>query len=77
MTLKKKIFVPVLISLSLLFSASLFAGNPPPLDGDPTTDPGGTPIGGSAPIGSGLIMLIGVGVAYGTRKTFELQNEEK
>lgn len=60
-----------------MFSASVLAGDPPPLEGDPTTDPGGVPIGGSAPIGSGLIMLIGVGVAYGTRKTFQLQKEEK
>jgi len=76
MTLRKKIFIPALICVSLLFSVSTFAGDPPPIGGDPTTDPGGTPIGGSAPIGSGLVLLIGIGTAYGARKTFQLQTEK-
>lgn len=75
MTLKMKIFVPALISLSLLFSTSVFAGDPPPVGGDPTDD-GATPIGGSAPIGGGLTLIIGMGLAYAGRKTFQLKEEE-
>jgi hypothetical protein len=77
MTLKKKIFVPIVLSISLFFSASVFAGDPPPVGGDPTTDPGAAPIGGSAPIGSGLVIIIGMGAAYAGKKTFHIQEEEK
>lgn len=41
------------------------AGDPPPIGGDPTGDPGAISIGGSAPIGSGIIYLVGLSVIYG------------
>ncbi len=78
MTHRKKILVPILISLSLLFSVSVFAGDPPPgPGGDPTSDPGATPIGGGAPVGSGLVLLVGMGLAYAGRKTFQLTQEKE
>lgn len=40
------------------------AGDPPPVGGDPTSDPGATPIGGSAPIGHGVFYLLGLSVLY-------------
>lgn len=76
MTLKKKIFIPLI--LSLMFSISVFAGDPPPVGGDPTSDPGNAiGAGGGAPIGSGLALVIGLGMAYAGRKTFQLQKEEE
>jgi len=57
------VIVPVII-------ASASAPPPPPPGG-----PGGSgaqPIGGGgAPIGSGLVLLISMGAAYGTKKVFD------
>jgi hypothetical protein len=45
-------------------------------------DPGGEPGGGGeepplgAPIGSGLYILLGLGAAYGARKTYQFYNEK-
>ena len=78
MKFQKKILVTSLLSLSLLFSVSVFAGDPPPgPGGDPTNDPGSTPIGGGAPIGGGVAILVALGTAYGARKTLQLQKEEE
>jgi len=46
---------------------------------DPGGDPegGGDPLGGGgAPIGSGTIILMSLGVAYGARKIYFLNKEE-
>jgi len=53
------IVVPVIITC---------ASAPPP----PPPGPGGSdlPIGGAAPIGSGLIMLISMGAAYGAKRVY-------
>jgi hypothetical protein len=56
------IAVPVII-------ASASAPPPPPPPGGPGSD---TPIGGGpAPIGSGLVMLISMGAAYGAKKVYD------
>ena len=54
------IAVPVII-------ASASAPPPPPPGG-----PGGgdAPIGGAAPIGSGIVMLLSMGAAYGAKKVY-------
>ena len=71
-----KNFIPIIISLSLFFAMPVFAGTPPPVGGDPGDDPGSTPIGGGAPVGSGLAIFIAIGAAYGARKTYLLKKEE-
>ena len=43
------------------------AGNAPSDDGI---------AGGGAPIGSGLAIVLGLGLAYGAKKTFQLKEEE-
>ncbi len=49
--------------------ASASAPPPPPPPGGPGSD---APIGGGmAPIGSGLVMLISMGAAYGAKKVFD------
>lgn len=55
------IIVPVIVS-----NAS--SPPPPPPPGGPGT--GETPIGGPAPIGSGLVILISMGAAYGAKKVY-------
>ena len=56
------IIVPVII-------ASASAPPPPPPPGGPGT--GDTPIGGMAPIGSGIVLLISMGAAYGAKKIYD------
>ncbi len=67
----KKYYTPLLLALIIsFFSFSAFAGTNPP---DPpghgeTTD---QPAGGSAPIGGGLFILLGLGAAYGGKKIYD------
>jgi len=59
------IIVPVISSLAS-------APPPPPPPSGPGTD---TPIGGSAPVGSGLVMLLSMGAAYGAKKVFDARKK--
>jgi len=43
---------------------------------DPDGTPQGQPIGGSAPIGGGLFILLGLGAVYGSKKVYELNKKE-
>lgn len=68
----------ILIAFVLVFASTVsFAQLTDPGDtgGDPT---GGDhdPIGGSAPIGNGLAVMIGLGVAYGSKKIYFLKAEQ-
>jgi len=58
-TLTKNKKILNILFLILIVSENLFAGDPPPVGGDPT-DPGSgaTPIGGSAPVGDGFMILL-------------------
>jgi hypothetical protein len=77
MTQKMKTIFPLLFLFVVVFSTNVFAGDPPPQGDDPTTDPeGGTPIGGNAPVSSGLTLILSLGAAYGARKTYQLKNKE-
>ena len=44
--------------------------------GNPGGSPTGPPVGGGAPIGSGLVMLLGMGIAYGSKKVYDLNKKE-
>jgi len=59
MTQLKKIKYAILFILGIVLTTNVFAGDPPPVGGDPTSPiGGGTPIGGSAPIGQGYLISI-------------------
>jgi len=64
----------LVISLFLSMPVSFADTNPgePPL----TPDPGDVPIGGGAPIGGGSLILIGMAVAYGGRKLYQMKKED-
>lgn len=66
----KKTIITLLLTISLIISGSaLFAQAGPP---DPPEDPnaGGGPVGGSAPLGSGITLLLALGATYGGRKVY-------
>lgn len=74
----KSLYKLFLIVLLMFFSVSLSMAqltDPGDGAGDPT---GGDhiPVGGSAPVGSGLVILIALGAAYGSKKIYQLKFEE-
>lgn len=76
MTLKKKIIFPLILGLGLLMSLNTFAGDPPPID---VAGPGSgaTPIGGSAPIGEGYLILLVFVLIYFSVKYYYLKTLKK
>ena len=70
--MKKAIFNLILTGLLVVVPIIIASASAPPL---PPPPPGGggnpNPIGGgAAPIGSGLVMLISMGAAYGAKKVY-------
>jgi len=72
-TLRKLILVVSIICAAALFTTSYAQPRP----GDPGVGGpgggGGGPIGGSAPIGSGLVMLLAMGLGYGAKKVYDFR----
>jgi len=69
----KKVFINLIITGLFLvvpvIIASASAPPPPPPPGGPGSD---TPIGGgAAQIGSGIVLLISMGAAYGAKKIYD------
>jgi hypothetical protein len=70
--MKKAILNLIITGLFLIVPAIIASASAPP---PPPPPPGGggtpSPIGGgTAPIGSGLVMLISMGAAYGAKKVY-------
>lgn len=71
----KKLISILLFGLLMLFTMPSFAQLADPGDGSGGTS-GHDPVGGGAPIGSGLAVILSLGLAYGAKKTFQLKAEE-
>ncbi len=64
------------IGLMVSIAYSVEAQPPPPPGGAAGTgNESGNSQGGSAPIGGGLFILLGLGAAYGGRKVYNLRKE--
>ena len=48
----------------------------PPGGSNGSTNSSGNSLGGNAPIGGGLFILLGLGAAYGSRKLYNLNKEQ-
>jgi hypothetical protein len=78
--MKKNIIATILTSFFFVLSFVVTAQTNPP-------NPGGVPVpgqgsntpppmgGGSAPVGGGTLILLGLGIAYGTKKTLKVLKE--
>lgn len=67
--MKKRGFITLITGVMFLFfSMTLMAQDPPPPPGDPSSNGGTLPVGGGAPLGSGLIILVFLGLTYGYKK---------
>jgi len=71
--LKSTILV-LTIAFFLSMSFTAIAQPPPPPDGGSSNN-SGNQLGGNAPIGGGLFILLGLGAAYGGRKLYQLRKE--
>lgn len=66
--MKTRFITACMISAFLISSSALLAQGPP----EPPDNPGdgGGPVGGAAPIGAGLGILLTLGAAYGGAKVY-------
>ncbi len=58
----------ILSAFTIFFGLSLLAQAPPPPPEN--AGAGGGPVGGSAPVGSGLVLLITLAAGYGAKKVY-------
>ena len=72
----KKLIKSIILALFIFSSGILLAQNPPPPNDDPKNN-GGKDLGGHAPIGAGITLLLALGAAYGGRKTYLLNRKDK
>ena len=63
------IITGLLIIVPVIIASASTPPPPPPPPGGPGS--GDTPIGGMAPIGSGIVLLISMGAAYGAKKIYD------
>jgi hypothetical protein len=70
----KKVKLLVIIFILLSVPLSIFAQPHPNGGSAPSTSIGNTTVGGGAPIGSGIIILLVMGAAYGGHKLYHMRN---
>ncbi len=70
-TIQKMVLV-----IALIITTSVSMGQTPPHPNG-GSDPGSTstPVGGGAPVGGGLLILLALGLGYGTRKVYDLRRK--
>ncbi len=74
--MKKSIITLIVTGLFItlpVILATASAPPPPPPPGGPGT--GEEPIGGAAPIGSGVVLLVSMGMAYGAKKIYDARKK--
>ncbi len=78
MNILKKTILTVLIVIGTSLSIETIAQNSPPAPPDNHGESGNQDAGGGAPIGGGLFILLGLGIAYSGKKLYNLRknNEE-
>ena len=71
-SLKRIIALSVFVFAFMALSAQF---PPPPNGGGNPTSNGSTPVGGGAPIGSGIVLLISLAAGYGGKKVFDARKK--
>ena len=69
----KKTIITLIVIIASVTTTNLFAQVPPPPP--PDHNQSGNQPGGNAPISGGLFILIGLGVAYGSKKLYDLKEK--
>lgn len=74
--MKKAIKIVLLTVFFITFTVALNSLIAQPMPGgDPTSSGTNAPVGGYAPVGSGLIILLALGAGYGTRKIYNARKK--
>lgn len=72
----KKIVIKIaLISFLVIASQNIFS-QPPDPPGNGHGQNGDQPAGGNAPIGSGMVILMSMAVAYGSKKYYNMHHQK-
>jgi hypothetical protein len=69
-----KIALLTVFFITLTVALNSVIGQPMP-GGDPSGGGTNPPVGGYAPIGSGLIILLAMGAGYGTKKVYDARKK--
>ena len=75
--IKKNISKIIAVLMLTAGSFTVSAQPPPPPSGTTGGGSSNDKLGGSAPVGGGLFILLGLGAAYGGRKLYQLKAEEQ
>lgn len=72
----KRVF---LVAVFTLFMVVAFGQNPPPPPGggSGTENNSGNQLGGNAHIGGGVLILLALGLAYGSKRVYDLKKAQK
>ena len=73
----KKQIKKLIISLAMILFATAGFSQPPPPPPGAGHGASGNQNGGSAPVGGGIFILLGLGVAYGGKKLYNLYADNK
>lgn len=74
--MKKAIRILLLTVFFITFTVALNSLMAQPMPGgDPSGDPNNPPVGGYAPVGSGLVILLALGAGYGTKKVYDARKK--
>jgi len=76
-TILKTFIIVLILSITYSLEAQSFPPTPPGGDdGNTNTTDNSQGSGGSAPIGGGLFILLGLGAAYGGKKLYDVRKEK-
>ena len=74
--MKKAIRILLLTVFFITFTVAINSLIAQPMPGgDPSGDPSNPPVGGYAPVGSGLVILLALGAGYGTKKVYDARKK--
>jgi hypothetical protein len=74
--MKKAIRIVLLTVFFITFTVALNSLIAQPQPGiDPSGDGSNAPVGGYAPIGSGLVILLALGAGYGSKKVYDARKK--
>jgi len=73
----KKNIVKIMVIGALVAAPALIFAQPSPGNNSGGGAVGGNPIGGAAPLGSGIALLIALGTGYGTKRVFDARKKLK
>ncbi|MBN2173713.1 MAG: hypothetical protein JW731_06260 [Bacteroidales bacterium] len=72
----KKVIKSIAIFSIVILMPLLLSAQPEPGQNGDGSEVGGLPVGGGAPIGSGLIIMMVMGAAYGAKKVYQINKAE-